>query len=153
MSQKKPQTLRDFEQISGVVKSKLEQYGKIFTQEIKNFVEDQGTTNDSSQFNNSSQLITWELYQRGLTLGEMAKNRNLRKRTLIDHLVDLLREGYEIDINRFVDPKKQVIIERTFNQMGMEMLKPIKEHLGDDYSYDELRLVRGIMGRKGKLAN
>jgi len=37
------------------------------------------------------------------------------------------------------------MIVDALQQIGDELLKPIKEFLGDDYSYEEIRLVRAAI--------
>ena len=47
---------------------------------------------------------TYELYQKGLSMGEISKQRNLARSTIAVHLEQLIQNGYDIDIDRFVDP-------------------------------------------------
>ena len=46
------------------------------------------------------------------------------------------------EIDKFVDIDRQEHIIRAMSILGIERLAPIKEKLGDDYSYEEIRLVR-----------
>ncbi len=156
MAQQQPQTLAQFAQISGVGARKLAQYGEMFTAEIRAFRSESGlpvqtesdptpplvahqpTKSDVS----SSQLQTLDLYQRGLSLGEIAIERSMRESTIIDHLIKTIECGYELSLDRIISLDKQDAIERAIKQVGAERLTPIREHLGDSYSYDEIKLVR-----------
>ncbi|MFA5318678.1 MAG: RecQ family ATP-dependent DNA helicase, partial [Patescibacteria group bacterium] len=60
-----------------------------------------------------TQIQTYELYQRGMGIEEMAQTRNLKPGTIIQHLCFLIERGKDIDIDKFVDGKKQKLIQQT----------------------------------------
>jgi ATP-dependent DNA helicase RecQ len=156
MAQQQPQTLAQFAQISGVGARKLAQYGEMFTAEIRAFRTESGlpiltetdptpplvahtpTKSDVS----SSQLQTLDLYLRGLDLAEIAIERSMRESTITDHLIKTLECGYEVNLDRIVSVDRQTAIEQAINTVGADRLTPIREHLGDSYSYEEIKLVR-----------
>jgi uncharacterized protein YpbB len=51
-------------------------------------------------------------------------------------------KGASIDIATFVSSAKQKAIIIAFDRLGIERLAPIKEFLGENYSYLELRWVQ-----------
>lgn len=87
------------------------------------------------------QLATYELYQAGHDLHEMAQRRNVKPGTIVQHLVWLMQNGKDIDIAKFVDAKKQKVIKKAAKKYGIKKLAPIKEACGDSVSWDEIRLV------------
>ena len=156
MAQQQPQTLAQFAQISGVGARKLAQYGEMFTGEIRAFRAESGlsvqTESDPTPPLNPSppsksevshtHLQTLDLYQQGLSLAAIAKKRSVRENTISEHLIKLMECGYEVNIDRIVPPAKATAIELAINTVGADRLTPIKEHLGDDYNYEEIKLVR-----------
>jgi ATP-dependent DNA helicase RecQ len=156
MAQQQPQTLAQFAQISGVGARKLAQYGEMFTAEIRAFRSESGlpiltetdptpplvahtpTKSDVS----SSQLQTLDLYLRGLNLAEIAIERSMRESTITDHLIKTIECGYEVNLDRIVSVERQTAIAQAINTVGADRLTPIREHLGDGYSYEEIKLVR-----------
>ena len=156
MAQQQPQTLAQFAQISGVGARKLAQYGEMFTGEIRAFRAESGlsvqTESDPTPPLNPpppsksevsyTQLQTLDLYQQGLSLAEIAAKRSVRENTISEHLIKSIECGYEVNIDRIVPPAKATAIELAINTVGAERLTPIKEHLGDDYNYEEIKLVR-----------
>ncbi|MEK7067837.1 MAG: helix-turn-helix domain-containing protein, partial [Patescibacteria group bacterium] len=94
-----------------------------------------------------TQLATYELYEQGLSLEEMAQRRNLKPATIVQHLCFLIERGKQIDIDKFVEPKKQRAIKKTARQTGLDRLSPIKEMLGNDFNWDEIRLT--LAAKKG----
>jgi ATP-dependent DNA helicase RecQ len=87
------------------------------------------------------QLATYELYQQGYDIADMAQRRNVKPGTIVQHLVWLTQNGKGIDIAKFVDAKKQKVIKKAAKKYGVKKLSPIKEACGDDVTWDEIRLT------------
>jgi ATP-dependent DNA helicase RecQ len=92
-------------------------------------------------------VITLGLYRQGLSVEEVATERGLTVRTVIGHLVTQLELGEQVDLASLVSTEHYQAIVEAFLEVGDEKLKPVKELLGDDYSYDEIRLVRAMERR------
>ncbi len=145
MSQLQPQSLEEFGNISGVGKYKLEQYGDRFVSEIRSFCQEQKLP---EPLPTSTQMITFQFYNQGLNGEEIAAKRGLKVSTVYEHLSQLISMKQPIDIDRFVLPVRQEIILKAIKTVGAESLKTIWEHLGGDYSYEEIKLVRARMLRE-----
>jgi ATP-dependent DNA helicase RecQ len=139
MAQLQPQTLAEFSRISGVNSHKLKQYGEQFVSVIREFCQSQKLPNPLPS---ASQMITLQLHQQGLTIEEIAKERSLAVSTISNHLSELIQMNQPVALNRLVTPDKQKVIIEVINKIGLDTLKPLKEYLGDDYSYEEIRIVR-----------
>ena len=85
---------------------------------------------------------TLELCRQDLTLEQIAGARNLAASTIAAHIEKLLMAGENINIDTLVSTEKQRVIEARMNKMNTRSLTPLKESLGSDYSYEEIRLVR-----------
>ena len=70
--------------------------------------------------------------------------------TIASHLEKLILDGEDISVDSLVEPKKQQHIKQALEELGMQTLSPVKEKLGDRYSYEEIRLVRAKMMREGE---
>ncbi|NRB06472.1 MAG: DNA helicase RecQ [Richelia sp.] len=149
MSQLQPQTRDELGKISGVGSNKLSQYGDQFLAEIRAYRQEQdsspslGTIRQGDNFPSITELLTLQLYQQGLSITEIATQRNLRPTTIVRHLCDLIEKNQSVDINKLVSKDKQQKILQVLESLGDISLTPLKEHLGDSYSFDEIRLVRG----------
>jgi ATP-dependent DNA helicase RecQ len=139
MAQLKPRNLQELSKISGVTDFKMNQYGEKFLLEIILFIREKTSPNPLAS---SSNMITFQLYQQGLDSVEIAKRRGLKESTIYSHLSELIEERQPIDINKLVLPVKQNIIIQAIKKIGDGTITPIKEYLGDDYSYSEIKLVR-----------
>ena len=91
-----------------------------------------------------TQLVTYDLYNDGLSIEEIAKERCLKARTIADHIAYLIEKKLKIDVDKLVVSAKQKKIMRAIKEVGFEKLKPIMEKLGGEDSgigWDEIRFV------------
>ena len=143
-----PRNVSDFSNISGVGESKLEKYGGPFLETIDAYciehkIESKQIQSNKHLANTKTSTIqeTMELYKQNLTIEEIAQKRGFVPGTIVSHFEELILSGEEIPIDKFVDIHKQERIMEVLSILGSEKLKPIKEKLGDEYTYDEIRLV------------
>jgi ATP-dependent DNA helicase RecQ len=156
MAQHRPQSRSQFAQIPGVGSNKLDIYSEAFMDEIRNYClshnlkmdnEPQGKqmVAPSPSIRVGTRRQTLDLYLEGLGVEEIARERNLKPITILNHLVELVEAGEAIDIDRLVQPEHYDVIVDALHQIGDDLLKPVKEFLGDEYSYEEIRLVRALL--------
>jgi ATP-dependent DNA helicase RecQ len=88
-----------------------------------------------------TQLETFDLYNQGLDIEAMAKIRNLKPATIVEHLCFLINANMQIEISRFVSEEIKERICETIARLGKERLAPIKEELGDEISWNHIKLV------------
>lgn len=83
-----------------------------------------------------------DLFERGLSVVDVARERGLSDITIEGHLEDAIRAGSDIDLDRLVSPERRREIESAIAEVGAELLKPIRDALGEDYTYAEIRFTR-----------
>ena len=153
MAEKRPQNLREFEEVYGVGSNKRDKYGKVFLEAIRTFCQEQDlpTNAASSDVANHpnlsnvasySQMQTWELYRQGLTVQGIANARGMSPNTISGHLVELMEMGWEVDINLLVESERQQAIVNAIEVIGDERLRAIYEFLQEVYTFEEIKLVR-----------
>jgi len=78
-----------------------------------------------------------------LPIKDMAKTRGLTEGTIVSHLEKLIKRGEKIDLE-YLKPSTDRFtqIKDAFAKSGELGLSPVREILGDSFSYDELRLAR-----------
>ncbi len=174
MAQQRPQSQFQFSHIPGVGKQKLEAYYTPFTGEIRLYCElhnlSMGLLPEQEQAvkparrggggedaeggplwspaaagPSLTRQITLQMYQDGQGIEDIARERNLKSSTIISHLAELIEAGESIDVESLIQPGHFEIIVDALQQIGGEVLKPVKEFLGDEYSYEEIRLVRALL--------
>lgn len=152
MAQQRPQTLEELSGISGVGSHKLERYGKQFTQAISTSCQEQSFPNSKSKPSglkrqtledlSDSVIITLSLHQQGLSLNAIANERGLKTSTISDHLTQLIAANQNVNIDQLVEPDRKTNIIKGIEKVGDTSLKTLYEHLGEQYNYEEIKLVR-----------
>jgi ATP-dependent DNA helicase RecQ len=95
-----------------------------------------------------TEMVTYNLYKQDLSLEEIAQRRQLAVSTILGHLERLLVSGQAIDIQKFISAEKEQRIRQVFQQFPNVGLKPVKEALGNNFSYEDIRLVWAKMKRE-----
>ncbi len=96
-------------------------------------------TKPEKQIENTKE-ISFKLFIRGKTLDEIAKERNLSVSTIEGHLTYFVRQG-KIDIYKFLNNLQLTEILSCAKNIETDFLKPIKEKLGNKYSYFNLKIA------------
>ncbi|MEG4988187.1 DNA helicase RecQ [Microcoleus sp. BR0-C5] len=153
MAEKRPQNLREFEDVYGVGSNKRDKYGKVFLEAIRTFCQEQdlptgAASSDVANLPNLSnvasysQMQTWELYRQGLTVQGIANARGMSPNTISGHLIELMEMGREVDINLLVESERQQAIVYAIEVMGDEKLRAIYDFLEERYTFEEIKFVR-----------
>jgi len=74
--------------------------------------------------------------------------RDFSPLTIEGHLTYFIQTG-DIDVSNFVSREKLIKIQDTVEAYGDDKLSPLKEILGDDYSYTEIKAT--ISWMKGQM--
>ena len=97
---------------------------------------------------------TGRLFRQGLSVEEIARRRGLSEGTIVSHFEFLARSGEELDLERHLPhPEQREKIAAAFRELGGwdAALKPVREMVGEDCSYEEIRLVRMSLRRQDPL--
>lgn len=87
-----------------------------------------------------TKTITFQLFKEGKTIKQIAKERGLVISTIESHLSHFVKSG-EVDILEIIDEDKVARIREALKEVHADTVVPVKKHLGDDYSYGEIRMV------------
>lgn len=91
---------------------------------------------------------TYELWQNGYSIEEIAKIRRLKINTIEDHFIEIVIADPKFSIDSFVDHALQAKIREVVKDVGLTKLRLIKERLPEDVSYFQIRLVLINIGEK-----
>ena len=147
-----PKDKEEFLRIKGIGLMKYENYGEDFINIIRDYL-DRSNMDISNikrvEIEKSLKVEsidryeeTYNCYLEGLSLEEIAKIRNLTLNTIIKHLERCEERGKTVDWFRFIDdPTKEEKILKAIDQVGLERLRPIKEILPEEISYEDIRII------------
>ena len=140
-------------QIDGVGLNKLEKYGDIFINKIREFVEnnniDQATLvtdlrlKDSNDTNakpkEDTNIVSYNLYVNGNSIDEICKIRNLTRQTVENHLIKCFEKGLDIDLEKDIHTEFKDAIFKVIEDLGVDKLRPIKDALPGEVTYFDIR--------------
>lgn len=144
-----PMTKESLLTIKGVGLKKYESYGEAFINLIQEYSENKGikSIDIKKEEITRDDLIdryqsTYDCYLEGLSLEEISLKRNFTQNTIIEHLGKCEEQGHIVDWTRFLDdPLKEDKILSAINKAGLDKLKPIKEMLSEEITYEDIRIV------------
>ena len=84
--------------------------------------------------------VTFDLYKQGISIEDIAKERKMVALTIEGHLAYYAGLGL-IDVKTFVDEEKMNNIITVSKKLDTSLFGPIKQSLGDEYSYSEIRFA------------
>ncbi|MHB8067756.1 MAG: DNA helicase RecQ [Desulfobaccales bacterium] len=152
-----PQSADNFSRISGVGEEKLYRYGQVFMEVIQTYTREnnlqekiipvkRSTMARRVKREGSTYQETKKLVLQKMSLEEMAKTRGLATGTILAHLEKLAATGEKIDIGYLRPPaEKFEKIKAGFQKFGGTALSPVWDMLGEQVSYEELRIARLFM--------
>jgi len=156
-----PQNESEMRKISGIGDLKYQKYGADFLHEIKTYCAKNNlasriglkspkrerkarTKRDAN--GKDTYHTSLEMFQNGISVSDIAKERGLTENTVENHLARFIASG-EIGLEQIVpDEKIELIREAIIKFADPNALSPIKEFLGDEYRYGEIKAVIASMG-------
>lgn len=146
-----PFSIHDLERISGFGKVKTSKYGRQFTERIKDFCEFHGIATrmemkthekaprrDGIPRDSETKQVTLRFFNEGHSVDQIAQLRKLTASTIEQHLAFYLQEG-KISIDKLLSPDKLNAIHDAVESLGADALTPIKNALGENYSFTEIK--------------
>lgn len=147
MASKLPSNYEEFLLVEGVGKVKAEKYAGQFLPVIQQFPTenrkkvaplDVRPVNSGTQ---ESHLESAEYSNKGLTPYEIAIERDLSETTILNHLIQAAEEGELEDFVADVSSSNKKLIKQTMQDKGVDKLKPIKEALPEEITYEDIKYV------------
>ncbi len=92
-----------------------------------------------------TKLVSFKLYQQGLSIKEISEERDYTTETISRHLAHFVSKGM-ISVNEFVSEQKVDTIMEAINGIGSaNSLSVIKENCPEDISYSDIRFTVAYM--------
>lgn len=160
LTEELPRTKTALAKISGLGKVKIQQFGDQILDLINDHCERNGieastfekvappTKKATPKSSTQTQLTSYELFKEGNSVEEIATLRQLATTTIEGHLAEFVKKGM-LPIEELMEEDKIKIIRETILENPTLKSKELKELLGDEYSYGEIRLVWGTLGLEG----
>jgi len=157
MSAYRPSTLDRMLNVSGIGKVKLNSYGQVFLDAIRQHCESGSIGMDVHWKSSSPEMtltarpvrtsstskksVTIPMLREGRPFSEIAEAAGVAPGTVVSHLLDLMQEETISSIDAWIPIGEQQKIIAAANVVGREKLKPIYDHLEQMIGYEIIRLT------------
>jgi len=144
-----PQSLRALKQVKGMGTKKTEKYGEELLDLITSYCSEENIEapeipvaekKKPKKEREDTKKITFGLFSQGLTIPQIAKERNLSIATIEGHLSHYVRTG-DIPVGKLVSGEIIELISTRFEAMDDLKMGPVKEALGDRVTWSDIRFV------------
>lgn len=154
-----PTSMKELKTIHGIGPQKLKQFGEELLNIIIQYRQANNitTTVSADSFKIEEKVkspkidtkkVSFDLFKSGKSVEEIAQERTLTPNTIEGHLAHYIASG-DIQIGELMDQQKAQQITGKFHQLKTTSMTPVKEALGDDFSYGEIRLVMAHLRHEG----
>lgn len=160
-----PLSLDELRLISGFGDIKLARYGRELLQPVKDYCKAKSLESKiaykspkrerktkaerparTPRSGTDTRTETFNLYRQGKNTAEIAAIRGLSLVTIEGHLSHFVQTG-DLDVKELVAESKLPVIIEAVENYGAERLAPLKEVLGDAYTYGEIKAVISWMNK------
>src|SRR5712671_7452379 len=143
---RQPKFFAELREIPGIGERKAEIYGQPILDALEKFR--QGERAGGAERKVKPADETFRLLREGKTLGEIAQIRGRQVSTIVNGVANLLEMGLIEFQSAWVSEEKQSVIGAACARVGFERLKPVKDILPPEITYDEIRLVVARLRRE-----
>ena len=147
-----PHSKEEFSKISGFGQIKLEKYGKQFWTVVTDYCKEHQLKSlihlkspkrirrERPERDTDTKQQSYDLFKLGNAIEKIAEQRGLSTATIEGHMAFYVQQG-KLTIDQLMDASKIPAIKEAIEKTGGGALTPIKESLGDGYSFGEIKLV------------
>lgn len=150
-----PSSTEELIAIKGFGKKKVKEYGKEILLVISDYCEENHIPYEadfdpleekpkSKKSKKDSKLQSYMMYMEGKSIDEIAAERELVPGTVAHHLTHYIRSG-EINVYDLVNSRHVEKISQYYQENKESSLKAAKLSLGDDVSYEDIKMVLAFL--------
>ncbi len=160
ISDKMPSSIKELLKIKGFGKRKAEQFGKEILTIIQEYRIDNKLGAAQLDFSQepekakvnkqSTWIITLEMFKKGDTIAEIAKNRSLVESTIESHLAQAIGMG-ELTVEKVLAPDRIKVITKRLDGKKVSSLTYAKNLVGNDVSFGELKIMLAAIQQNDSL--
>jgi ATP-dependent DNA helicase RecQ len=150
---RQPSSIAELRNITGIGERKAEVYGKGILSALERYRDGaRASAGLSFEKKTAPALETMRLLVAGNSFEEIAKIRGRQVATVVNAVANLVERGdLEFQPN-WIDRNKRAVIEAACGKLGINGLKPLKDALPPEITYDEIRLVVARVRREQRLS-
>jgi ATP-dependent DNA helicase RecQ len=145
-----PKLLAELLEIPGIGERKAEVYGEAILNALKKFGEGARAGGVERKVKPADETL--RLLSEGRTLEKIAEIRGRQLSTIVNAVANLVEGGQVEFQSAWVSAEKQSVIAAACARVGIDRLKPVKDILPPEITYDEIRLMVGKLRREQRVS-
>jgi ribonuclease D len=146
IAQTLPLSGKELKEVKGMGGVRMKQFGREILEMILSYRSQNGmdvpaeAQREVEKAGMDSRQLTYDLFKNGLSVQDIARNRQMAVSTIETHLLDFVESG-AIPIDRLVEKNRVKAIEECIELNNISRLGDLKAKLGNSFSYSEIRFV------------
>jgi ATP-dependent DNA helicase RecQ len=137
---RRPSSIADLRGVTGIGERKAEVYGKGILAALERYGSG-ARASAAPEKKTAPALETLRLLAEGRSFEDIAKIRARQLSTVVNAVANLVESGDLEFEEAWMDRNKQAVIEAACAKVGVNGLRPLKDVLPPEITYDEIRLV------------
>lgn len=163
ISKEKPVTIAELKQIEGIGPKRIKAFGREIVNIVRVYSGMEMLDNESSEMDltddkpakskkpkGETYLVTKRMFDKGMTVEEIAAERGLAVSTIYGHIARFVEQG-EYAATDFMEKEKFDTIEEYFRDTEDRSLTAARDVLGDDFDFWELRMALAEMTKNEEI--
>jgi ATP-dependent DNA helicase RecQ len=147
MEKERPMTDEEFMLVNGVGRQKMQKYGYRFIKEI--IAHSKEKREKKSRKKGNTYKETFRLYKEGMSIEEIAAERQLAPTTIFSHLAKLYDSGEDVNLEKFITTQDLNAIRKARKELdNPDTLKPYFEHFQEAMDYHTIRIGLTILEKE-----
>jgi len=147
---RRPSSIADLRGITGIGERKAEVYGKGILAALERY-RNGARASTVPERKIAPALETMRLLSEGRSFEDIAKIRARQLSTVVNAVANLVESGDLEFEEAWIDRNKLAVIEAACAKVGINGLRPLKDALPPEVTYDEIRLVVARLRREQKV--
>jgi ATP-dependent DNA helicase RecQ len=143
----RPRFFADLRQITGIGERKAAAFGQQILDALSRFSKGARAAEPPAK-KTAPALETMSLLAAGKNFEEIAQIRGRQITTVVNAVANLVESGLLEFQQAWIDQTRQSVIEAACAQLGLERLRPLKDALPPEITFDEIRLVVARLRRE-----
>lgn len=143
----RPESMSALLHVSGIGEEKAARYGERILEIVRN-LQPPAAGPTAPRMLTEPERETMRLLDAGHTMKEIAEIRDRKVQTISATIAELIEAGRISFREEWVDSEKRKLIAEQCAKLGTDRLKPLKDVLPDNITYDQIRLVAADCRRR-----
>src|SRR3954468_3306434 len=145
-----PASLADIRRVSGFGERKTQLYGPEILKAFKRFRDGARAVQQAAKKRSKPAAETIRLLAQGRTLEDIANVRGRQLATVVSMVAEMVEAG-QLDFQpRWIQQENLSKIEAACAKLGIERLRPLKDALPEEITFEEIRLVAASIRSRNK---